>query len=63
MPPVGFEPTVSVLERTKTVHTVDRAATVISQCYIIRAMKLRTIGWTVMRKEMHTGSGKVTLET
>jgi hypothetical protein len=23
MPPVGFEPTISVLERTKTVHALD----------------------------------------
>jgi hypothetical protein len=29
MPPVGFEPAISVLERTKTVHALDRAATVI----------------------------------
>jgi hypothetical protein len=26
MPPVGFEPTISVLERTKTVRVLDRAA-------------------------------------
>jgi hypothetical protein len=29
---VGFEPTTSVLERTKTVHVLDGAATVISIC-------------------------------
>jgi hypothetical protein len=29
MSPVGFEPTMSVLERAKTVHASDRAATVI----------------------------------
>jgi hypothetical protein len=29
MPPVGFEPTISVLERAKTVHALDRATTVI----------------------------------
>jgi hypothetical protein len=29
MPPVGLEPTIPVFERTKTVHALDRAATVI----------------------------------
>jgi hypothetical protein len=29
MSPVGFEPTISVLERAKTVHALDRAATAI----------------------------------
>jgi hypothetical protein len=29
MPPVEFEPTISVLERAKTVHVSDREATVI----------------------------------
>jgi hypothetical protein len=29
MPPVGFEPTISVLEGAKTVHTLNRAITVI----------------------------------
>jgi hypothetical protein len=28
MPRVGFEPTISVFERAKTVHVLDRAATV-----------------------------------
>jgi hypothetical protein len=28
MPQVGFEPTVQVFERAKTVHALDRAATV-----------------------------------
>jgi hypothetical protein len=30
MPRVGFEPTVPVFERAKTVHALDRAATVIT---------------------------------
>jgi hypothetical protein len=34
MPEVGFEPTIPVFERAKTVHASDRAATV--------------IGWTAM---------------
>jgi hypothetical protein len=29
MPPVGYEPTIAVLERAKTVRALDRAATVI----------------------------------
>jgi hypothetical protein len=29
MPQVGFEPTIPVFERAKTVHVLDRAATVI----------------------------------
>jgi hypothetical protein len=29
MPPVGFERTIQVLERTKTVHALGRAATVV----------------------------------
>jgi hypothetical protein len=31
MPRVGFEPTIPVFERTKTVHAFDRAATVIDK--------------------------------
>jgi hypothetical protein len=31
MPRVGFEPTIPVFERTKTVHALDRAATVIGR--------------------------------
>jgi hypothetical protein len=31
MPPVGFEPTISVLERAKTVRVLDRAATAIGK--------------------------------
>jgi hypothetical protein len=29
MPRVGFEPTIPVFERAKTIHVLDRAATVI----------------------------------
>jgi hypothetical protein len=31
MPRVGFEPTIPVFERAKTVHALDRAATVIGK--------------------------------
>jgi hypothetical protein len=36
MPQVEFEPTISVLERAKTVRALDRAATAIG-CYKIQA--------------------------
>jgi hypothetical protein len=31
MPQVGFEPTLPVVERAKTVHVIDRAATFIGK--------------------------------
>jgi hypothetical protein len=31
MPPVGFEPTIAVLERANTVRVLDRAAAVIGR--------------------------------
>jgi hypothetical protein len=34
MPWVGFEPTIPVSERAKTVHALDRYATVTGKCYI-----------------------------
>jgi hypothetical protein len=33
MPRVGFQPTIPAFERAKTVHALDRAATVIG-CYV-----------------------------
>jgi hypothetical protein len=38
MPPVGFQPTISVLERAKTVHALNRVATVIGRLWY-REMK------------------------
>jgi hypothetical protein len=32
MPQMGFEPTISVFERAKAVHALERAATVIGRC-------------------------------
>jgi hypothetical protein len=40
MPLVGFEPTVPVFERAKTVHVLDRAATVIGEIEIVSLNKL-----------------------
>jgi hypothetical protein len=34
MPQVGFEPTIPVFKRAKTLHALDRAATVIGALYI-----------------------------
>jgi hypothetical protein len=36
MPWAGLEPTMPVLERAKTAHTLDRAATVIGFQYLVR---------------------------
>jgi hypothetical protein len=33
MPPAGFEPAISVLQRSKTVHTLDRATTVMDHVF------------------------------
>jgi hypothetical protein len=40
MPPVGFEPTIPVFERAKTVHALDRAVTVIGAVYKRRSKML-----------------------
>jgi hypothetical protein len=37
MPQVGFESTIPVFERAKTVHALDRAATVIDNQYKMRS--------------------------
>jgi hypothetical protein len=37
MPPVEFEPTTRVFERTKTVHALDRAA-IVSGTYIVNTI-------------------------
>jgi hypothetical protein len=34
---VGFEPTIPVLERAKTIHALDRAATLIGRYVILRS--------------------------
>jgi hypothetical protein len=40
MPEVGFEPTIPVYERAKTVHDLDRAATVIGFIISLLSEKL-----------------------
>jgi hypothetical protein len=42
MPRVGFEPTIPMFERAKTVHALDRAATVIGY-YSVLGIKISKI--------------------
>jgi hypothetical protein len=44
MPRVGFEPTIPVFERAKTVHALDHAATVIGKGSSIAPKLLQSIG-------------------
>jgi hypothetical protein len=43
MPPVGFEPTISALERAKTVQALDRAATVIGSIVALTFLKRKVV--------------------
>jgi hypothetical protein len=43
MPRVGFEPTIPVFEREKTVHALDHAATVIGGDFELRDLKNRAV--------------------
>jgi hypothetical protein len=44
MPRVGFEPTIPVFQRTKTLHALDSAATVIDtkECMYVNEIMLKT---------------------
>jgi hypothetical protein len=44
---VGFEPTIPVFERAKTVHVLDRAATVIGKCLYYNFKVLYAVRSTV----------------
>jgi hypothetical protein len=49
MPQVGFEPTIPVFERAKTVHTLDRPTTVVGLGYkYFRIILLSTTSATIM---------------
>jgi hypothetical protein len=52
MPPVGFEPTISVLEQAKTVRALNRAATAIGILYFDDI--------SLADKPVNTGSGRDT---
>jgi hypothetical protein len=41
MPPVGFEPTIAVLQRAKTVRALDRAATAIGRMKIMEVKAIK----------------------
>jgi hypothetical protein len=43
MPRVGFEPTIPFLERAKTFHALDRAATVIGRTAIFIAIPMEIL--------------------
>jgi hypothetical protein len=47
MPGMGFEPTIPVFERAKTLHALDRAAIAIDTCYYY-VLKLIKIVSTIM---------------
>jgi hypothetical protein len=47
MPWVEFEPTISVFERPKTVHALDRAATVIFVLNLLQFKKVKRWGGVV----------------
>jgi hypothetical protein len=61
MPRVGFEPTIPVFERAKTVHSLDRAATVIRMefgywtlfTYPARQPALRIGHWPRLKSEKY----------
>jgi hypothetical protein len=50
MPRVGYEPTIPVFERAKTVHALDRAATVIGLYLITVCTTSDTIVGLVLLK-------------
>jgi hypothetical protein len=54
MPRVGFEPTIQVFERAKTVHDLDRTATVIGETCTGNKYFLFSI--TLGHKTYHTES-------
>jgi hypothetical protein len=49
---VGFEPTISVCERAKTVHALNRATTVIGQAklsfYVLQVLDIQTFSEFIM---------------
>jgi hypothetical protein len=54
MPQVGFEPTIPVFERAKTVHSLDCAAAVIGiKCLFILHFYIQEIGKFYISKELY----------
>jgi hypothetical protein len=53
MPQVGFEHTTSVLEQTKRVHALDRAATVTGISFVTTQNLVRILRNTFLLTESH----------
>jgi hypothetical protein len=51
MPQVGFEPTIPAFERAKTIHSLDRAATVTGTLIISSRLKMKLSMETVSREK------------
>jgi hypothetical protein len=45
MPQVGLEPTIPVFERTKTVHALDRAATVMGYYADLQNIRIKCLSY------------------
>jgi hypothetical protein len=52
MPCVGFEPTITASERAKTVHALDRAATVTGSNLVHHAIQIRKLTY-ILLFELH----------
>jgi hypothetical protein len=69
MPEVEFEPTIPVFQRAKTVHALDRAATVIDNFMFIDVSnviqtdggKVRPNYWNRAETAINCGNGRLTL--
>jgi hypothetical protein len=48
MPLVGFEPTISMFQREKTVHALDGAATVIGEILTYNPKRKQNIGLPIL---------------
>jgi hypothetical protein len=59
MPQVGFEPTILVFERVKTVHTLDRAATVIGSYVFIYSLFNNSVSMTDLLSTGHRSGAPI----
>jgi hypothetical protein len=55
MPQVGFDPTIAVFERAKTVHALDYAVTVIGSLLSLNYKKQKNISLLICRETWSTG--------
>jgi hypothetical protein len=54
MPKVGFQPTIPKFERAKTVHALDRAATVIGDYTFIKYKSSKIVLLTLPYRKIHS---------